>query len=1298
MLRLDKLEIRGFKSFCDYTEVLFHEGVTAIVGPNGCGKSNVMDAITWVLGEQSAKNLRGGKMEDVIFNGTRDRKPVGMAEVLLTLTAVVDIEPNKRDEEELSADELVVPEIDIEAIEDTLEASTTDLPVISDSFGESAAGETQSSVREYQSSKKKPPRRYRIPTLAAGEKITIGRRLYRSGESDYLINGRTCRLRDILDFFSGTGLSRAHYAIIEQGRIGQVLSSKPHDRRALIEEAAGISKFKAKRHTTELKLESTRQNLSRLNDLVSEIERQVGSLKRQAARSRRYVALRDEMRVVARVFFAKSADHVLETHAAIRAALTASAEQLGTLAEQLHGCQVESAQARTAAREAEALLAEERRKAAQIELEHDRALNLHVHLKEQIEQTSARRSELSAEAGRYEERRRLVEKEIERSRRENEALATELSGDEQRLSTVEARYRAEYQALQECEKAQEQTRSHLLAHVTRTERLRSLEQQHRDTEARLVRQTANLESESVRAAERQTHAEEELKASLSEQQQIQSQAQRLREQLSAAGAAVTQATENVKQAQGRLNELQRERSRTEDRLGNLRKLDDHHAYFSSTVQTFFNEANKIPGLHVVGTLADFLNVPSSHESLVENVLGERLQAIVVPTIDDAVTATTWLNQKKGGRATFLVTGMHGGQTEGSGFRVQGSGEGALGAGTQKSNIPLSSSRLLDFLGLPEHLAATFARALPQLAEAGLAPDLNQALERSLTEPKRLFLTAEGEQVFAGSLVVTRGGERPPTSVLALKREIKELTKQVATLGKQVETATEALETANAELAEFRSERQTLDNQLRETETKSAALGVEVQQRRREVDRAVQHLNVIASERNQLDQEKKQLAERMKQNSAELVRAEEHHSALEEQLAAAAQKLATLKPTVEKISHELSEMRSAVAARLERRRAASTELRRLEHERQEAERARSQSEFEQVETAGRLEQLKKQLAECEAQSSRLAKDRSQSSEIVTKAVTHLETTRTAADALETLLNELHSRESGLREARTAQEVEDARLTSEFEHLARTCRNELGEPLETVRAGVKSGTPETLEPSESPALKETAPTFKCEDFLEHSLDDLAERLEDLRGKIEALGPVNMLALEELEESEKRQEFLVRQRADLLAAIAATEEALKEIRRHTKQRFLDAFTQINTNFTKIFSELFGGGRGEMVLIDQEDVLESGLDIIAQPPGKRLQSVLLLSGGEKAMAALSLVLAIFRYRPSPFCILDEVDAPLDDANIGRFTHKITEMSMQTQFLVITHSKKTMEASQSIYGVTMQEPGVSKLLSVKFD
>lgn len=1260
MLRLDKLEIRGFKSFCDFTEVVFHEGITAIVGPNGCGKSNVMDAVIWVLGEQSAKNLRGGKMEDIIFNGTRDRKPLGMAEVLLTFTAVADIEPDKNLEDDLSTEDLLIPEIPIEEIEESLQQQFTgepDQPASEVSSEESSPAKTQ----------RRGPRKFRIPTLVQGEKITIGRRLYRSGESDYLINGRTCRLRDILDFFSGTGLSRARYAIIEQGRIGQVLSSKPHDRRALIEEAAGVAKFKAKRHAAEVKLESTRQNLSRLNDLTSEIERQVNSLKRQASKARRYVALRDEMRAALRAFFIRTAQQLKESHHAVSTAFDACTSQLEHLTSQTQLLTAQTAEARQFARSAEDQLTGARQYASEVNLECDRATNLRKHLCEQIEQMVLRQRELASEATRLAERRHLVVHDLEASRLKNEQLGVELSGDEKRLSGIEARYKAESQKLQESERQQEQVRSQLIAHITRIERLRNQEQQHHDLEARLIRQAQNLESEGQRAIERHLQAVQELESATETRDALTTQIQGVRETLAALNTEVNRGTEAVKQAQIALTTAQRERTRVEDRLGSLRNLDEHHAYYSSTVKTLLHEAKKIPGLHVVGTLADFLNVPSAYESLVETVLGDRVQSILVPTMDMAVSAATWLEGNKGGRATFLVTGFQGAEGDPP---AATSRKKRLADGEPDTGNGLS---FLSVLGLSSQFNTVFSRALPQLAEAHIASSLDEALDWSAQDPTRLFLTPDGAQVLGCSLLVTRGSEKPPTSVLALKREIKELTAKIAELDEAVHQQTLALEKVQTRLTEHKAQQRETDGELRELENRATAASVELKQRQRDVERADQHCHVVESEKTQLARERAQLAERLAQTKTELEQAEVRHKSLESEFAVAQEKLTALRPSVEQISEELSLIRADVAARLERRRSASSELRRLENEIRDVEHRQGQLELEQVEARGRLETHKQQLTDCEAQIVTSTTAQLTAAEKVTKAVMRLETLRSRADELEEKLNQLRSNEKAVREARSSHEIEQARIISEYEHVVKTCRSELSEHLEELLA------------------TETVPDAR-------TLEELSTDLDDLREKIEALGPVNMLALEELEEATKRHEFLIAQRADVIDAIAITEEALKEIRKRTRQRFLEAFNQINDHFAKVFQELFGGGRGEMILIDQEDVLESGIDLIAQPPGKRLQSVLLLSGGEKAMVALALVLAIFRYKPSPFCILDEVDAPLDDANIGRFAQKIGEMSQQTQFLVITHNKQTMESAQSIYGVTMPEPGVSKLMSVKFE
>lgn len=1272
MLRLDKLEIRGFKSFCDFTEVVFHEGITAIVGPNGCGKSNIVDAITWVLGEQSAKNLRGGKMEDVVFNGTRDRKPVGMAEVLLTFTAVADIVARADDDEEREAFDDALLTLDIEATpvenpEDQFAPASLD--ALSD-------GAPESPVKPDSKVSKRRTPRPRIPTLLAGEKITIGRRLYRSGDSDYLMNARQCRLRDIQDFFSGTGLSRAHYAIVEQGRIGQVLSSKPHDRRSLIEEAAGISRFKAKRHQAELKLEATRQNLSRLNDLISEIERQIGSLKRQAQKSRRFKSLRDELRNAQRVYFLKAAASLTEARNKTAETLDLLSTEHEKVGVTLTRIAADSTAARAAARTAEDDLAVLRQSASNAALEFDRATNLLRHLTEQLDQIAIRRRELANDSAHSAERRKLLDAALEQSRKTNAQLSEELTADETRLKEAEQKHREAQSALHKAELDLEQLRNQLLTHLTRTERLRNQNEQLQDSDARLIRQAQNLENESKRAAERRVTADAELTESLARQQETQKRVAELKTALTQSRTQTEAAENDLRRLQQKHSDLQRQRTRSEDRMASLKDLDQRHTYYSGAVQNLLNNAKSIPDFTALGTLADFLNVTNNQESLVESVLGEKVQAIVVPTVADAVAGAAWLEQKKAGRATFLVTGVHGGAD----------------SATAISAVPAENggNSFLATLGLPDHLTGTFSRAYPHFAGAVIADSLPEALTFSSERTDCLFITPRGEQVLGCTLIVTGGGAGEPKSVLNLKRDIRDIGAEIKKLTLEAEQAAAEVEQAQKTVTEAKNTRQNFDTELRAAETVSATVNVEATQRKREADRAVQHCTVIAAEQKQLTEEQTQLKTRQAQNARDLEEAVRLREAAEKEAVQVQGKVAEFRPALEKAAQELSEIRALVAGRLERRRAASSELRRLEQERQEAERAIGQLNLESAEAAGREQQLSQQKSECAAQ----IDDRRQAVDTLTKQVIEseagLEASRKQADQLEAKLSALHVQNAKLREEKSALEVEAAKLASDFEYLQRNCRAELNVALEEI---------ELSEPSEKTDEEEDggdAPEPVSEDG--DSIEALAGKIARLKSKIESLGPINMLALDELEEAEKRHIFLTSQRTDILDSMATTEEALKEIRKRTKQRFLEAFNQINIYFAEMFQELFGGGRGEMLLIDPEDVLESGIDVIAQPPGKRLQSVLLLSGGEKAMVAMALIMSIFRYRPSPFCVLDEVDAPLDEANIDRFTNKIAEMSLQTQFLVVTHNKRTMEAANSIYGVSMPEPGVSKLLSVKFD
>ncbi|MGQ9898262.1 MAG: chromosome segregation protein SMC [Acidobacteriota bacterium] len=1231
MLRLEKLELRGFKSFCDATEILFHPGVTAIVGPNGCGKSNIVDAITWVLGEQSAKNLRGGKMEDVIFNGTRQRKPLGLAEVTLTFTAVEDLAEGRplteTDEPTAALLALNEQEATVPAAEEPLSVSTR--------------------------------RRPRLPRLLAGEKITIGRRLYRSGDSDYLMNGRLCRLRDIQDFFSGTGLSRAHYAIIEQGRIGQVLSAKPQERRALIEEAAGIGRFKAKHHQTELKLEATRQNLARLTDLIGEIERSIANLKRQAQKSRRFVALREELRANQRQYLALAAGRLQAGRAALvetQVVLAAEHEQCRS---ELSRLAISLATAREAARQAEDDLAAARQAASAAERDYDRIRHTKANLEAELLHLTERDTELALVSEQMTERQCRLKDVLAQTQTQTAQLAAELAAIESELSQANQQHQATVAEVRAAETAYEQARQQHLTALTGAERLRHQVEQLTEVATRLARQRQSLEQEQRRAAERQAQAMAEYAAAKAALQESEQRLSAVRSELVAGQAMLAEVQSAYQVLTDRLAAVRRAHQRAEDRRQALEELDRQHAHSTPTVRRLFDQAADIPGFRPLGTLADFLVVRDGYESLVEDVLGEALQAVVVPTVAAAQAAANWLTTARSGRATLLITG------------VQGGANGTGAATTAKPESP--PTHFWDVLGVPEHLAAAVRQAFPHLAQARVVSSLEVALEASAGDPARLFVTPTGEQVL-GALRLT-AGRGTTNGILHIKRELRSLHAEMQSTAQTLAT----LEQEQAQLAArqtmVRQRCDALDAELRQLEAQRAAQAVEVTQRHREVERSNQHLSVIAAEQRQLHLEAEQLVPRRTALEAELAAAVMQREHAERAVLAGQQYLTQLRPAVETAAQVLAELRTQAAGKRERHRAAEGELRRLEREWREVEQRLASLAAERARLQIRRRDGQQEHAVCVNQETAAEAMVAASLERVASAEAHLLNSRRALEQLDSEQQATQAVERDLREQLTAVEVRAAKLSAELDYLDRHCQAELGCTLETLPpADVSSAESEQLE------------------------QDLLARIANLKEAIVALGSINMLALEELTEAEDRYRFLTAQRDDVLESLAATEATLREIRQRTKARFREAFDHINAYFGETFQELFGGGRGEMLLIEPDDPLESGIEIVAQPPGKRLQSVLLLSGGEKAMAAMALILAIFRYRPSPFCVLDEVDAPLDEANIERFTEKVRAMSQHTQFLVVTHNKRTMEAADSIYGVTMPEPGVSKLLSVRFD
>src|SRR5215470_11058668 len=768
MLRFEKLSLQGFKSFCDPTDVVFdEEGITAVVGPNGCGKSNVADAISWVIGEQRAKALRGGKMEDVIFQGTRSRPQSGMAEVILTLVvqetfevrgeAQPESEALKQAEESLTQAEAAVGAIDEALASPEAEGDSiaeTDSSGAQSDQAESGQSEPAQDSEAQQGSQRKQPRRLpfrKVPSKGAprvyqaGERITVGRRLYRTGESEYEMNGRGCRLRDVQDLFAGTGLGAAHYAIIEQGRIGQVLSAKPLDRRSLIEEAAGISKFKMRQHAAELKLEASKQNLSRVTDIIAEIERQQNSLKRQAARARRYKRLRQEMRDLMRAVYVVDYRTTGKTLGEIETALNEVSARESHLAATTAEREATQDEAARAARVAEEALNETREIVSGLELDTAATRQQQAYLTEQIQSLGARSAQFVTDQGAITERGQFISQETARLREELRRIEQEINSESRTLADEENRHLEQAQSDAQSERKLEEARKIVYDCVTNLERWRQLKRQFTESVGRSAARINGLAAEYERART-QAQAAQEQHAKLTEEADIISiRQQEFAASLSDVSDRLAEMRRTREERQAGLTALQHEMTGAEQRLKSLVEVDERRTYFSEAVQALMRHslqnAASSNGFSTLGTLADYVKVAPEHEAMIETTLRDELQYVVVPSFDDALRAIDYLKSEGAGRATFLVIGqlydapvvdpfpyLHNIEIDSS---VAPDGNGDLSSVHSSGRHSSFRYQTLDsMLSIKPDLAEAFKLALPGLAKASVVDDAAQAIEAS----------------------------------------------------------------------------------------------------------------------------------------------------------------------------------------------------------------------------------------------------------------------------------------------------------------------------------------------------------------------------------------------------------------------------------------------------------------------------------------------------------------------------------------------------------------------------------------
>src|SRR6266516_4552823 len=1218
------------------------------------------------------QRLRGERMADCIFNGTTKRPPMGLAEATITMedpelaeaarfvmeTAAGDEETKESNTEvtatgseqapntsEFLADAAAqAPQTQIDATESTAEASAE------------GGGKFKSLFKRKKKAEDKP-----VPATKPGE-VVVSRRLYRSGQSEYLINGRIARLRDIQEMFMGVGLGPDSYAIIEQGRIGLILSTKPMERRAIIEEAAGVTKFKTKKRLAEAKLESSKLNLARVNDIVIEVEKQLGSLKRQAAKARRYSEIRDQMRGIVRQMLAGKARE-----------LDAAAERIGKQLEELSAVETERAAAiqqmegeqdRLNQRiyELDAELRQNQNVLNLTALEADRSENRIAFNRQRAQELAGRHAQMDAElkqaraqAAEWEMRSATQVQAVTLLREESGALNGRV---EELLQRVEQRA----VEIRDAEGGIEALRQRA---SEAGESLLRLHGEQKQAEEALVHQT-----EAVRKLETNEH--EMLETSM----RARDDADRVAHELEAVSEQLGALKQNAAELQAKIGGLREQRDgltkeadALRDALASVRarhstltQILNDRSYTAEAVQKLFaaNERGGGQQFRAVGVLADYAEVEEGHEAAIEQFLRDELEFVVVETFDHARTGISMLRDEVGGRATFFVDSLRN-------LRLENEYEPIANFHREDGVI----SRMDNLVEFRNPLGAAAKQFLPRLRAAYLTDSAAAAEKLARENPQYAFVTPDGT-CYQGRMVT--GGRPGEAGPLGMKRELRALNAELLRLEHRMNEKQAALAAAAAELRATEQALEQISATQRDVEREAISVQHRHSHMQTELARLGAELAVCQGELARVRKEAEGARQRTERAKHDHAAAALDRAGAETESTRLADRLVGLRGSVQSEQHELATARAGLAAINERLAAAEALATRLREERTEMERRETTLQQQVLslgdETAGlakQSEELTQQLDGLRAEKLRL--------EVRQKELEQeWESARTRVTETEDHLRMARQQLQELREQRNHSEVERAKNESDRGHLRESCMSEVNaqpEDLIATETAFMSG--EELAAAEA-------------------------NYREMKQRVENMGAVNMMALEEFNECEQRFTFLTRERDDLLKSMADTQQAIVELDQATKEKFEHAFHAINKSFSDAFNAIFGGGMAEMRLTEPDSSGDAGIDIVASPPGKRLQNVLLLSGGEKAMTALALLIAIFRYQPSPFCILDEVDAPLDEANVGRFTRLIGEMSGQTQFIIVTHNRKTMETSSVLYGVTMQEPGVSKLVSVRWE
>ena len=1183
---LKNLELEGFKSFADSTNLEFKNGFTAIVGPNGCGKSNVSDAIRWAIGEQRSKTLRSTRITDLIFNGSGSRKPVNRAEISITLSNVP--------------------------------------------AGIRIAG---------------------VPNIAEDVKVT--RCYHRSGESEFYINQIPCRLKDITDFLLDAGISPKVLTIIEQGHIQDIITSKPEERRILIEEAAGILKFKSRKNDAVRKLDYSRQNLERVADIVQELHRQVESLKRQAAKAERYKKFKAEIKELSLKLFAVK--------------IRRFQAQLKTIEQELG----EQTQKKT---EWSARHATFENQIAKLNIEIEESLNRLNELREDIhkltshisntEQTITFKKEQQAEAR---EDIKAAAEEIARMKEEVEVLSNQTGEEKRKLGETSSEINDQEVALDQLKEQNEQKRDALQAIQDRVQagerKVFELFQQSAGSKNKLTELKTKCQGIELRKQNLLKEKEEILNLIHDNQSALKERERKHQISLDALQKLKEQ-QENLKQkALEGSNQVQVQADAHGERkeiyfnkaslLNSLEKLRQQFEGFNEGIKSLMSQQNgeRIPGIREV--LVDVLQTSAEYETAIETALGDKLQSVIVNSYSDSMEAIGYLKNNESGRGLFVPLNPK--STPSAPLNLNGT-QGVVG-------------RALNFINCSEDYKPVIELLLGNVV---IVQDMDVAMHlHQNPDFHGTVVTLNGEMIEANGFVTGGSAKSESSRLLARNREIESLSENVKELKVDLEESQVKIESDKRALAELETDLRHMDEEVHQKELDNNNSLRDLEQLRQEVKRLESQALNLDAETTSLTKQLQDLENEKGSLNERLLEMEQKSRAEEEMLVKERTALEESRQSLEDKSVEISGLKVLITSLIGRRENTLTEIKRLELQKQNLAQQIEKREADRVSNQNRIIEIDNDVLVLEDNVLKQTREKDSLSDRAVKEEERLRENEDTQKQMDQDIRELSRKLQEITETLSQIEIKRSETRLQNAHIEERAYEDFNATREELYAAYDENINE---------------------------NEIEEAVKELKGKLDRLGEVNLAALSEFEKTNERYTFLKEQQDDLAESIDLLHSTIEKINCTTQERFLETFEKVNENFKEVFARLFQGGKAELSLMDEANPLDSGIEITANPIGKSLQNLSLLSGGEKSMTAIALMFAVFKVRPSPFCLLDEVDAPLDEANVVRFQEMLKEMAVNTQFIIITHNQKTMTFANALYGITMEEKGVSKAVSVHFN